>query len=85
MVKRDIYTHGHQPAVVNQHAKRTAESCAQFIRSIVLPNSQILDAGCGPASITVGLAKWAAGGSVVGIDVGEEILQTAQKVVDESG
>ena len=85
MIKRDIYTHGHQSAVVNQHAKRTAESCAQFIRSIVLPESQILDVGCGPASITVGLAKWAAGGSVVAIDVGEEILQTAQKVVDESG
>ena len=85
MVKRDVYTHGHQPAAVNQHAKRTAESCAQFVRSVVEPGSQILDVGCGPASITVGLAKWAAAGSVTAIDVGEEILQTAQKVVEDSG
>jgi len=74
MVKRDVYTHGHQPAAVNQHAKRTAESCAQFVRSVVEPGSQILDVGCGPASITVGLAKWAAAGSVTAIDVGEEIV-----------
>ena len=85
MIKRDVYTHGHQPAAVNQHAKRTAKSCAQFIRPMVLLNSEILDVGCGPGSITVGLAEWAADGHVTGIDVGEEILQIAQETIDEAG
>ena len=76
MVKRDVYTHGHQPAAVNQHAKRTAAVCAQFVRPFISPQSEILDVGCGPASITVGLAEWLVEGSVIGIDVGEEILQT---------
>ena len=85
MVKRDVYTHGHQPAAVNQHAKRTAESCAQFVRPMISSQTQILDVGCGPASITIGLAQWAEEGSVVGVDVGEEILQIAQKAVDDAG
>ena len=80
MIKRDVYTHGHQPAAVNQHAKRTAESCAQFIRPIILPKSEILDVGCGPASITVGLAEWAADGLVTVIEVGQIFLQIAQSV-----
>ena len=85
MVKRDVYTHGHQPAAVKQHAKRTAEGCAQFVRPVISPQSKILDVGCGPGSITIGLARWAANGSVTGIDVGEEVLQTAQQAVDEAG
>ncbi len=84
MVKRDVYTHGHQPAAVNQHAKRTAEACAQFVRPYIFSQSEILDVGCGPASITVGLAEWAVEGSVIGIDVGDEILETAQRAVDDS-
>ena len=85
MVKRDVYTHGHQPAAVNQHAKRTAAVCAQFVRPFISPQSEILDVGCGPASITLGLAEWAVEGSVIGIDVGEEILRTAQGALDNSG
>ena len=85
MSKRDVYTHGHQPAAVKQHSKRTAEGCAQFVRPMISPQSKILDVGCGPGSITVGLARWAADGSVIGIDVGEEVLQTAQQAVEEAG
>ena len=85
MIKRDVYTHGHQPAAVKQHAKRTAEVCAQFVRPIISSQSEILDVGCGPGSITVGLARWATHGSVTGIDVGKEVLQPAQQVIEESG
>ena len=85
MIKRDVYTHGHQPAAVEQHAKRTAEVCAQFVRPIISSQSEILDVGCGPGSITVGLARWATHGSVTGIDVGKEVLQAAQQLVHEAG
>ena len=78
MVKRDVYTHGHQPAAVNQHAKRTAAVCAQFVRPFISPQSEILDVGCGPASITLGLAEWAVEGSVIGIDVGLSLIHISE-------
>ena len=85
MPKRDIYTHGHQPAVVNQHARRTAERCAAFARHVISDNSRLLDVGCGPASITVGLAKWAPKGLVSAIELGGPILDTARSTIAKSG
>ncbi len=85
MPKRDVYTHGHQPVVVNQHARRTAERCAAFARNVISENSLILDVGCGPASITVGLGEWVPQGSVTAIDVEESILDTARSTIAESG
>ena len=81
----DVYTHGHQPAVVAQHARRTAEDCAAFARHVIEPDAWILDVGCGPASITVGLARWAERGHVTGIEVTDEILETASATVAEAG
>ncbi|MCH2624984.1 MAG: methyltransferase domain-containing protein [Acidimicrobiales bacterium] len=85
MPKRDVYTHGHQPAVVDQHARRTAERCAAFVREIISPDFQILDVGCGPASITVGLGKWVPEGTVTGIDIGGDIVEVARSAVEASG
>ncbi|WP_419946210.1 class I SAM-dependent methyltransferase [Candidatus Poriferisodalis sp.] len=48
-------------------------------------DSRILDVGCGPASIAVGLARWAHSGHVTGIEVTDEILATAAATVAEAG
>ena len=85
MVKRDVYTHGHQPAAVNQHAKRTAATSAAFCRDVISSTSQILDVGCGPASISIGLAEWADQGFVTAIDLGEQILETANETIRNAG
>lgn len=85
MTGGDVYTHGHHSVVVNQHAQRTAEDCAAFARHVISPDAQILDVGCGPASITVGLARWALRGHVTGIEVGDAILATAASTVAEAG
>ena len=81
----DTYTHGHHASVVGQHARRTAEDCAAFARGVIAADSKILDVGCGPASITAGLARWASHGQVTGIETGEEILQTAAKTIADAG
>ena len=84
-MKHDIYTHGHQSAVVNQHARRTAEECARFARHVIEPNHRILDVGCGPGSITAGLARWVPDGEVVAIEPGGDIIDTARATIAAAG
>jgi SAM-dependent methyltransferase len=55
----------HRPA----HARRTAESQAAFFLPHLRPGLALLDLGCGPGSITVGLAAAVAPGPVTGIDL----------------
>ncbi len=81
----DTYIHGHHATAVAQHAKRTATDCAAFARNVIGADAKILDVGCGPASITVGLARWAHRGHVTGIEPGGEILNTAAATVASSG
>jgi len=82
----DVYTHGHHSSVVSQHAARTAEDSAAFLLDRLQPGQKILDAGCGPGSISVGLAK-AVGpkGELVAIDVDEGIVARAAATLATSG
>lgn len=51
------------------HAGRTAESHAAFLLPHLRPGMTLLDLGCGPGSITVGLAAAVAPGGTTGVDV----------------
>lgn len=75
---RDTYTHGHHASVVAQHSRRTAEEAAAFLIPRLRPDMRLLDVGCGPGSITAGLAKYV--GEVVGIDVEASVLETAREL-----
>src|SRR5262252_7869330 len=78
-VRRETYTHGHAPAVVQQHAQRTADEAAAFLLPELEPGMTLLDVGCGPGSITRGLAERVAPGEVVGIDLSRETLEAARQ------
>jgi len=73
------YTHGHAPATVRQHGRRTAEEAAGFVLPELRPGMRLLDIGCGPGSITQGLAQRLAPGQVVGVDLSRETLEAARK------
>lgn len=76
--RREAYTHGHHASVVAQHERRTAERDADFLLPRLRPGMRLLDIGCGPGSITVGLARAVAPGSAVGVDAEAGVLQTAR-------
>src|SRR5262249_34603750 len=77
-LRHETYTHGHAPAVVRQHAQRTAEEAAAFLLPSLRPGMRLLDVGCGPGSITRGLAERVAPGEVIGLDLSKDTLEDAR-------
>ena len=56
---------------------RSADICGKFFWGKVQDNSDILDCGCGPGSVTLGLAEWASSGRTIGIDLNSEQFERA--------
>ncbi len=78
-LRHETYTHGHAPATLRQHAQRTADEAAAFLLPHLRPGMRLLDVGCGPGSITRGLAERLAPGQVVGVDLSKEALDDARR------
>lgn len=78
-LRHETYTHGHAPATVRQHAQRTADEAAAFLLPELRRGMRVLDVGCGPGSITRGLAERVAPGEVVGVDLSKETLESARR------
>src|SRR5258706_13521133 len=77
-LRHETYTHGHAPATVRQHSQRTADEAAAFLLPELRPGMRLLDVGCGPGSITRGLAERIAPGQAVGLDLSRETLAAAR-------
>ena len=84
-VTHETYTHGHAQATVRQHGRRTAEEAAAFVLPELKAGMRLLDVGCGPGSITRGLAARLAPGEVIGIDLSEDTLASAREEALERG
>jgi SAM-dependent methyltransferase len=65
---RETYSQRENPAFEAWIAKRSAEKEAAFLIPYLRPGMRVLDVGCGPGSITAGLADIVAPGTVIGID-----------------
>ena len=57
----DVYLHGHHDSVLRSHRWRTAENSAGYLIPHLAAGAEILDIGCGPGTITAGLAELASG------------------------
>ncbi|NKZ03689.1 methyltransferase domain-containing protein [Actinomadura latina] len=73
------YTHGHHETVLSSHQWRTAENSAAYLIEHLRPGHAVLDVGCGPGTITAGLAGRVAPGRVVAADSAETVLDEARK------
>ena len=83
MTGTERYTHGYHQAIVGSYAKRTAETCAAFLLPRLGPEAEVLDVGCGPGTITLGLARRC--GRVVGLDKSEAMVGQARERAASSG
>jgi len=81
----DRYSHGHHESVLRSHLWRTAENSAAYLLDSLRPGQDLLDAGCGPGTITLELAARVAPGRVVGIDAAAEVVAKAQALASERG
>ena len=78
------YTPGHTPNALDFMSRRTAESHAAFFLPHLKPGMRVLDCGCGPGGITVGLAQRINPGEVTGIDAGGAPLERARERASEA-
>ncbi len=82
-LSRDRYTHGHHESVVQSHARRRAEVEAWFLLPRLRAGMRLLDAGCGPGTVTTGLARAVSPGEVIGLDAASGVLEHARAHASE--
>ncbi|MFJ4918800.1 methyltransferase domain-containing protein [Streptomyces sp. NPDC088725] len=80
-----VYTHGHHESVLRSHQWRTAANSAAYLLGELRPGLDVLDVGCGPGTITAGLAGLVAPGTVTAVDASEGVLGKAREAVRAAG
>jgi ubiquinone/menaquinone biosynthesis C-methylase UbiE len=76
--QEEAYTHGYTPVFTQYLSRRTAATNAAFFLPYLRSGMRVLDCGCGPGTITIGLAQAVAPGQVVGIDIEPGQIEAAQ-------
>ncbi|MDL4777487.1 methyltransferase domain-containing protein [Actinomadura xylanilytica] len=79
------YTHGHHATVLSSHQWRTAENSAAHLLPHLRPGTALLDVGCGPGTITAGLAGRVAPGRVTAVDSAAAVLAEAERTAAGQG
>jgi SAM-dependent methyltransferase len=82
---QDVYTHGHQDAVLRSHRWRTAENSAAYLLPRLTPGATLLDVGCGPGTLTADLATHVAPGRVLAVDTSAEVVDEARAHAEDRG
>ena len=71
------YTPGHTSNASDFMAKRSLQSHGQFFLEYLTPGVAALDCGCGPGTITLGIARAVHPGHVTGVDFGASQIERA--------
>lgn len=85
MASQDERAHGVTPGLSQDYGARTAGRQAAFVLPYVRPGMNLLDVGCGPGTITLGLAQAVAPGHVTGIDHDRTHIEAARALAAERG
>ncbi|MCE2463524.1 MAG: class I SAM-dependent methyltransferase [Dehalococcoidia bacterium] len=79
------YTMGYSEEFRRLLNRRSAETHAKHLLSYLKPGLRVLDFGCGPGTITVGLAKAVEPGEVHGVDMEESQIGLARSAAAAGG
>ena len=79
------YTMGYSEEFRQLLNRRSAETHAKHLLPHLRPGLRVLDFGCGPGTITVGLAKAVEPGKVHGIDMAESQISLARSAAEAGG
>ena len=71
--------------IQEQYARREAQSVMGFFTAHLKPGMSVLDCGCGPGTITQGIAQIVAPGKVVGCDLEPGMVERAARLAEGSG
>ena len=81
----ESYTPGHTSNASDFMAQRSLQSHGEFFLPHLTPGVSVLDCGCGPGSITMGIARVVRPGPVVGVDFGASQIERATAQVAREG
>ncbi|WP_433335187.1 methyltransferase domain-containing protein [Spirillospora sp. CA-294931] len=73
------YVHGHHETVLSSHQWRTVGNSAAYLVEHLVAGASVLDVGCGPGTITAGIADLVAPGRVTAVDAAENVLAEAAR------
>lgn len=76
-MQTESYTPGHTRNAVDFMSNRSLVSHGQFFLPYLTPGLSVLDCGCGPGTITLGIAARVAPGKVVGVDFAPSQIERA--------
>lgn len=79
MNNKEQYAFGYSKLQTKMLEQRNFANHYKFIAPYLKPGMKVLDCGCGPGSITIGLAQAIAPGEVVAIDISEAQLEIARE------
>jgi len=82
-MKSESYTPGHNANATDFMSRRSFDSHGAFFREHLRPGLRVLDCGCGPGSITLGIAQRVFPAEVLGVDFGESQIQRAREAATE--
>jgi SAM-dependent methyltransferase len=82
---QETYTPGYSQTSVSFMQRRRAQSHAAFFLPYLNPGMNVLDCGCGPGTISVGLAALIAPGQLTGVDQSETQVEAARSAAAAQG
>ena len=82
---RERYIERDNKTFETQLEERTATADAAFLLAQLRPGMRVLDVGCGPGTITLGLAEAVAPAEVVGVDMQEHVIERARALAADRG
>jgi SAM-dependent methyltransferase len=79
------YSLGFSEEMLEALRRNTADASASYLLPYLRPGLRVLDFGCGPGTISVGLARAVAPGALHGVDMEESQIELSRSVARASG